>query len=98
VNGFGKRYETIRSTGRNLTLPPSCCSPSGVAQIYNLLYRRIAFGKAVIYQEARRITNPRYSRVQLCATVAMPRYAQFDESFGLAFVTGQGKEELTRRP
>ena len=57
--------------GRNLALPPTYCSPSGVAQIYNLLYRRIAFGRAVVCQEAGRITNPRYSRVQLCATVAV---------------------------
>jgi phosphoserine phosphatase len=47
-----------------------------VAQIFNLLYRRIAFGRvldrsdALALSEAPQITNLRYGRVQLCATAA----------------------------
>ena len=45
-----------------------------VAQIFNLPYRRVALGKAPDCPSdsenfnGRRIANPRYSRVQLCAT------------------------------
>ena len=45
-----------------------------VAQIFNLPYRRVALGRALRIQErieltdVLRIANPRYSRVQLCAT------------------------------
>jgi hypothetical protein len=45
-----------------------------VAQIFNLLYRRVALGKPRPTQktwdrhDAPQITNLRYSRVQLCAT------------------------------
>jgi len=46
-----------------------------VAQICNLLYRRIAFGKACGQSEAPsnpwRIANPRYSRLKICATPAL---------------------------
>jgi hypothetical protein len=53
------------------------------AQILNLLYRRIAFGRAFHcsqasgFSRAMRIANPRHSRVQLCATLvaAAARYA-----------------------
>ena len=47
---------------------------TGVAQIFNLLYRRIAFGKASVVppcsitSHALRIENPRYSRLKICAT------------------------------
>src|SRR5881394_1156702 len=45
-----------------------------VAQIYNLLYRRIAFGQAsgptkTFYRaHLLRIANPRYGRMEFCAT------------------------------
>jgi len=47
-----------------------------VAQILNLLYRRIVFGQASCRREAQRITSPRYSRMQFCATLvaALPRW------------------------
>ena len=47
-----------------------------VAQIFNLLYRRIVFGRvldrsdALALSDAPQITNLRYGRVQLCATAA----------------------------
>src|SRR5438093_7876484 len=47
-----------------------------VAQMFNLLYRRIVFGGAVASSKrlgtfhAMRITNPRYGRMQFCATRA----------------------------
>src|ERR1035441_7866664 len=44
--------------------------PADVAQIFNLLYRRIAFGQALFQHDVRRITNPRYSRIQFCVTLA----------------------------
>ncbi len=49
---------------------------SRVAQIFNLLYRRIAFGQACLQHDAQRITNPRYGRMQFCATTvaAPPRW------------------------
>ena len=46
-----------------------------VTQIFNLLYRRIVFGRLFHrppvsgFLRAKRITNPRHSRVQLCATL-----------------------------
>jgi len=49
---------------------------SEVAQIFNLLYRRIAFGRTPgnttvsELSNAPQIANLRYSRVQLCATPA----------------------------
>ena len=48
-----------------------------VAQICNLLYRRIAFGQALVRPEAQQITNLRYGRIQFCATLvaAPPRCA-----------------------
>ena len=55
---------------------------SEVAQIFNLLYRRIAFGKPLDVPQCSRlfpasqIPNLRYGRVQLCATVR-PRAAAF---------------------
>ena len=70
------------SGGRSSTLPPDRCRrPSGVAQIRNLLCGRIVFGSASPGGDGNRtsrgprIANPRYSRVQLCATVAVPRCA-----------------------
>src|SRR5438552_3972746 len=51
-------------------------SPSGgeVAQIFNLLYRRLVVGRPHAKSDApgdsdtRRIENPRYSRLTICAT------------------------------
>jgi hypothetical protein len=46
-----------------------------VAQIFNLLYRRIAFGNPLLiiacseFSNRWRIKNPRYSRLKICATV-----------------------------
>ena len=54
------RAQFGRATGRRR---------SWVAQILNLLCRRIAFGQALLQDEAQRITNPRYSRIQFCATL-----------------------------
>ena len=54
-----------------------CRARAKVAQIWNLLYRRISFGKALRrFERCRvfhglRITNPRYSRLQICATFAV---------------------------
>jgi hypothetical protein len=55
---------------------------SDVAQISNLPYRRIGFGRAGhanvhFNADAFRVANPRYSRVQLCAILvaATPRRA-----------------------
>ena len=51
---------------------PNAAAP--VTQIFNLLYRRIAFGKASAtisasaFLQSPQIANLRYSRVQLCAT------------------------------
>jgi hypothetical protein len=53
---------------------------AGVAQIFNLPYRRIAFGKALKGFEGARIAkasqipNLRYGRVQLCATSPGPAF------------------------
>ena len=44
-----------------------------VAQIFNLLYRRIAFGPASLPPAAQRITNPRYGRMRFRApSIASP--------------------------
>jgi hypothetical protein len=43
--------------------------PADVAQIFNLLYRRIAFGQAFSQHDVQRIANPRYSRIQFCVTL-----------------------------
>jgi hypothetical protein len=48
-------------------------SVKSVAQIFNLLYRRVALGRALNFQTVElfndlQIANLRYGRVQLCAT------------------------------
>ena len=54
-------------------------SAQDVAQIFNLLYRRVALGrtlnvsKRVELSDVLRIANPRYSRVQLCVTAVVVR-------------------------
>ena len=40
-----------------------------VAQVVNLLYRRLAVGRALAPSRGLRIANPRYSRLPVCATV-----------------------------
>src|SRR5579872_2768293 len=40
-----------------------------VAQVGNLLYRRLVVGRAPAPSERLRIANPRYSRLPVCATV-----------------------------
>ena len=65
-----------------------------VAQISNLLYRRIAFGRPFDYPAvlglsgALRIGNPRYSRLEICATGSAegpPRRIQDAQQHALRF-------------
>jgi hypothetical protein len=64
-------YQAHKLTGVRLKLSGT------VAEICNLLYRRIAFGREFLRQQAQEISsrfrtaNPRYSRIQFCATIAV---------------------------
>ena len=42
---------------------------SGVAQVCNLLYRRFEIGGARPARDARRVANPRYGRLKICAAI-----------------------------
>jgi hypothetical protein len=56
-------------------LSSTCCGPQGVAQIFNLLYRRVALGQALGLNRASYFSNAlqntilRYSRLEICATI-----------------------------
>ena len=50
-------------------LPPLNTGP--VAQVGNLLYRRLAVGRSSPHFQRLRIANPRYSRLPVCATLPL---------------------------
>jgi len=76
------RVEFPRIESRNRRARAGC---RRVAQISNLLYRRIPFGWAPVDSEHvgtsfdRRIGNPPHSRLEICATTA--RWSPFGQSF-----------------
>ena len=73
VRAEAQRYAAIVAHARGKKLIGKAAR-GGVAQICNLLYRRIAFGRALPGSnaaeaaDALRIENPRYGRLEICAT------------------------------